>query len=61
MLVLSRRARRGESRIQILTPSGEEIWVTVTEVDRGKVRLGFIANTRVRIMREELLPEQQER
>ena len=30
--------------------------IIVTEIDRGKVRLGFIADRSVVILREELLP-----
>lgn len=53
MLVLGRA--KGE-RIRI-TVNGVMIWVTVTEIDRGKVRLGITAPREVVISREELLPE----
>jgi carbon storage regulator len=48
MLVLSRKA--GE-RIYI----GQDVVVTVTEIDRGKVRLGIDAPNSVPILREEIL------
>ncbi len=53
MLVLTRYA--GE-RIRLTTASGEEIWVVVTEVERGKCRLAIEAPQTVIIQREELLP-----
>lgn len=49
MLVLTRRV--GE-RISI----GDDIWINVIEIDRGKVRLGIDAPLDVAVMREELLP-----
>ena len=51
MLVLSRRL--GE-KIKI----GPDVWVTVVDIDRGKVRLGIEAPKDVSVMRQELLPEQ---
>lgn len=49
MLVLSRKL--GE-KIHI----GENITVTVVEIDRGKIRLGIEAPRDVPIFRQELLP-----
>jgi carbon storage regulator len=49
MLVLSRKL--GE-KIQI----GEDICVTVVDIDRGKIRLGIEAPREVPIFRQELLP-----
>ncbi len=49
MLVLSRKL--GE-KIRI----GEDIIVTVVDIDRGKIRLGIEAPTEVPILRQELLP-----
>ncbi len=49
MLVITRRL--GE-RIVI----GEDIVITVVDIDRGKIRLGFEAPRDVPIWREELLP-----
>jgi carbon storage regulator len=49
MLVLSRTL--GESIV-----IGEDIRVTVVEIDRGKVRIGIEAPREVPIYREELLP-----
>jgi carbon storage regulator len=48
MLVLTRRL--GE---KILV--GDNIWITVVEIDRGKVRLGLEAPPHVSIFRQELL------
>jgi carbon storage regulator len=47
MLVLTRR--QGE-RLRI----GENIWITVVSLDRGKVRLGIDAPPDVLVLREEL-------
>lgn len=47
MLVLTRR--RGD-RVRI----GDNVWVTVIDIDRGKIRLGFDAPRSVEIMRCEL-------
>jgi carbon storage regulator len=49
MLVLSRKL--GE-RICI----GENIYITVVDIDRGKIRLGIEAPRDVPIFRQELLP-----
>jgi carbon storage regulator len=49
MLVLSRKL--GE---KILI--GDSIWVTVVDIDRGKIRLGIEAPRDVPIYRQELLP-----
>jgi carbon storage regulator len=49
MLVLSRKL--GE-KIRI----GEDIIVTVVDIDRGKIRLGIEAPNEVPILRQELLP-----
>lgn len=49
-LVLTRRT--GE-RIKI----GEDIWVEVLKVDRGKVMLACYAPPAMKIWREELLPQ----
>lgn len=53
MLVLTRRI--GE-RILI----GDDIWVTLVEIDRGRIRLGFEAPREVPIWREELLAPKEE-
>jgi carbon storage regulator len=47
MLVLSRKV--GE-RIKV----GENIWISIEEVDRGKVRVGIEAPKKIPILREEL-------
>lgn len=49
MLVLSRKL--GE-KIRI----GEDIEITVVDIDRGKIRLGIVAPRDVPILRTELLP-----
>ncbi|MBI3618712.1 carbon storage regulator [Candidatus Peregrinibacteria bacterium] len=51
MLVLTRK--RGE-KIRI----GEDIILTVVEIDRGKIRLGIEAPRKVLVLRQELLPPQ---
>ena len=48
MLVLTRRL--GE-KIRI----GDNIWITVVEIERGKVRIGLEAPPNVSIFRQELL------
>ena len=53
MLVLSRK--RGE-KICI----GENICITVVEIDRGKIRLGIEAPREVPVFRQELLPQKNE-
>lgn len=50
MLVMKRRL--GE-RIRI----GDQIWVTVTEITKENVRLGVDAPPEVRILREELIDD----
>ena len=52
MLVLSRKV---DEVIVFTLPTGEIIKIVVTSIDRGKVRLGFIAPQHVRIVRSELL------
>lgn len=54
MLVLSRK--RGE-RIHI----GEDIVITVVDIDRGKVRIGVEAPRDVPVYRQELLPPEDPR
>lgn len=52
MLVLARKT--GEVVIVTL-PDGREMRVTVVDIDRNKIRLGFDAPDDVKIMREELV------
>lgn len=54
MLVLSRRLK--EVIVLRDARTGEETRVTVTEIDRGKVRLGVSAPASVSIWREEIAP-----
>ena len=37
------------------------VWVTVVDIDRGKVRVGFEAPKFVQIARNEILPEAEQR
>lgn len=53
MLVLTRR--HGES-IQIHTPDKHVINLTVTQLKKGQVKIGFDAPAYYSIVREELLP-----
>ena len=50
MLVLSRKI---QERIKI----GPDIWITLVDIDRNKVRIGIEAPKDVIVTREELLPE----
>ena len=54
MLVLARKIGQ---RIRIKTPAGEVIWVLVTDIDCGRVRLGIEAAPGVKIDREEVAIE----
>jgi carbon storage regulator len=54
MLVLSRHEKE---KIYI----GQDIVITVVEIDRGKVRLGFDAPSGVSILRSELIGEEAQR
>jgi carbon storage regulator len=49
MLVLSRKLGQ---KIKI----GDNVWITVVDIDRGKIRLGIEAPKSLPIYREELLP-----
>lgn len=53
MLVLSRKLLE---KIIVKAPTGEQIVITVLDIDRGKIRLGLIAPKEFEIMREELVP-----
>lgn len=53
MLVLSRKL--GE-KIMITVPGAGELWITVVDIDRGKIRLGIDAPREWVVMRQELLP-----
>jgi carbon storage regulator len=52
MLVLSRKANQ---TVIVTLPDGREMRVTVVDIDRNKIRLGFDAPDDVKIMREELV------
>jgi len=54
MLVLSRSPNE---KIFVLLPDGQKIEILITQMRYNKVRLGFTAPPTVKIMREELLPE----
>ena len=51
MLVLS----RVQDQQVVIEVGGEVITVTVVDIDRGKIRLGFQAHQRVKIWRKELI------
>lgn len=51
MLVLSRK----ENESTVIRVGGVEIIVKVMEIDRNKVRIGFLAPKDISILREELL------
>jgi carbon storage regulator CsrA len=52
MLCLSRKL--GE-RIRLRCPDGTVIWLTLVEVDRNKVRLGFECPAGVEVLRQEII------
>ena len=52
MLVLSRRLNE---RVRIALPDGRHGWITVADIDRAKVRLGFLFPADVEVLREELI------
>jgi carbon storage regulator CsrA len=56
-LVISRRI--GE-RLRLLTCAGEAIWIRISRVDRGQVKVSIDAPSEVNIIREELLPPDQQ-
>lgn len=56
MLVLTRKLN---DRVLLQYPDGTAVWVTLIEIDRGRIRLGFDAPPDVKIYREELLPRGQ--
>jgi sRNA-binding carbon storage regulator CsrA len=49
-------SRRLNEKVRIKTPDGTVVWVSVSEIDRQRVRLTFTAETTVTILREELVP-----
>lgn len=51
MLVLNRTPPQ---KVVIVTPDGPVV-VTLIDINRGRVRLGFEASTAIKIMREEVL------
>lgn len=54
MLVLSRELGQ---RIRI----GNDVWITVIDIDRKKIRLGIEAPKSISVSREEILPEAEQR
>lgn len=52
MLVLSRKT---EEKIILTNGDGDDIVITVVELDRGRVKLGISAPPDVKIYRDELL------
>jgi carbon storage regulator CsrA len=55
MLVLSRKV---SERIRVRLEDGRDIWITLVDVDRNKVRIGVAAPTTCRIDREENIGKQ---
>ena len=54
MLVLTRKE---DERIRVELPSGEAIWINVLRVRGDKVRLGVEAPSDCKILRRELIPD----
>lgn len=54
MLIITRRPNE---RVCFTLPDGEQVWITLTGIDRNQVRLGIDAPREIVINREELLPE----
>ena len=54
MLCLTRKENEA---VVLLLPGGDEITVTVIEIDRNKIRLGFQAPDSVKIWRQEIMPD----
>jgi carbon storage regulator CsrA len=52
VLVLTRKLNE---EIIVTTAEGKELTLKVVDIDRGKVRLAFVADTSIKIMRSELL------
>lgn len=52
MLVLERSLH---DRVFILLPDGQRIEVHVCEIRRGLVKLGFVADASIKILREEII------
>jgi sRNA-binding carbon storage regulator CsrA len=51
-LTLTRNRRE---RIRVTLPDGRHLWITIADVDRGKVKLAFDGDRDIRIDREEYL------
>jgi sRNA-binding carbon storage regulator CsrA len=54
MLFITRKPAPERDSVWIITPEGKRIRVVVRRVDGNQVRLGFTADTDVKILREEL-------
>ena len=52
MLVLTRKENES---IEITLPDGQQLTVMVTEVERGRARIGIEAPTEIKILRSELV------
>lgn len=53
MLVISRRVGQ---RLRIRARADVDVWISIQDVDRGKIRLGIHAPRDVEVLREELVP-----
>lgn len=56
MLVLKRRL---STRVKLVLPTGETIWVSVERINQNAIHLGFDAPSDVKILREEIADEGQ--
>jgi sRNA-binding carbon storage regulator CsrA len=48
-------SRNRYERVRVTLPDGRYLWITVADVDRGKVKLAFDGDRDIRIDREEYL------
>lgn len=55
MLCLSRKLKQA---VTITIPDGRRIRIIVAEIDRGKIQLGFECDRDIKILRDELLPDE---
>lgn len=52
MLVLSRKE---QEEILLQLEDGRQIWIVVTEIDKGRCRIGVTAPKDIKVLRSELL------
>ena len=51
---------RPDEWVRIITPSGEVVWVGLGRIDRGKAKVMFNSNKSAVILRDELLPAEEQ-